>query len=331
MDTKKLEQLDREAHNILNDFIPDKVFDTHAHLYHEQFTTHHCKKKPDGPFVCFDWERYLQDMQTIVPGRAIHANMLPWPDKHMAVNTANRNAGDAFTIAQLEKDPLSAGEIIVAPGDTAEDLEKRLVHPRLRGFKCYYQLASQEGTDRNADPEAFLPEGAWELANQKGLVITLHLTKPSAIADPHNIHYIRTMAKRYPNAILILAHAARSYSDWPGVEAAQHIADLDNVWVDLSATFVSPPIFQLIKKLGVGRCMWGTDFPICNSRFGCLTVARNQFWVNQQILDILDTPNWNIGVQTLMAIRQAAIMADLTPGQIEDLFYNNAMGLFHGN
>jgi predicted TIM-barrel fold metal-dependent hydrolase len=138
------------------------------------------------------------------------------------------------------------------------------------------------------------------------------------------------MAKRYPNAILILAHAARSYADWPAVEAAQYIADLDNVWADLSAIFFSPPAFQLIKKLGVSRCMWGTDFPICNSRFGAITVARNQYWYSQKILDCLGTQNWSIGTQTLMAIRQAAIMAELTPAQVEDIFYNNAMRLFHG-
>lgn len=330
MDPTSLEQMDKQALQILNDFVPDKVFDTHAHLYHQHFTPFHCKDKPDGPFECFDWDRYVQDMQTIVPGRTIHANMLPYPEKRFAVNTDLRNASDAFTIAQLEKDPLSVGEIIVAPGDTADDLEKRLVHPRLKGFKCYYLLADQEEEGRDADPETFLPEGAWELANQKGMTITLHLTKPDAIADPHNIQYVRTMAKRYPNAILILAHAARSYASWPGVEAAEYIADLDNVWVDLSAIFVSPPVFQLIKKLGVSRCTWGTDFPICNSRFGCVTVARKQCWLNQKVLDTLGTQNWNIGVQTLMAIREAAIMADLTPAQIEDLFYNNAMALFHG-
>jgi len=32
-----------------------------------------------------------------------------------------------------------------------------------------------------------------------------------------------------------------------------------------------------------------------------------------------------------LAIREAAIMAVLAPSQIEDVFYNNAMGLFHGN
>ena len=31
-----------------------------------------------------------------------------------------------------------------------------------------------------------------------------------------------------------------------------------------------------------------------------------------------------------MALRQAAIMAELTSAQVEDVFYNNAIRLFHG-
>lgn len=329
MDTNELKLFDEQAHKILDDFIPDKVYDTHAHLFHEQFALNRQLKKPDGPIEDFGWERYLQDMQNVVPGRTIHANMLPTVDKCFAVNENCRNASDAFTIAQLEKDPLSVGEIVVVPGDTADQLERRLTHPRLKGFKCYYSLTGQEGNPINFPAEAFLPEGAWELAQKKGLVITLHLTKPTAMADPENIQYVRTMAKRYPHAILILAHAGRSYANWPGVEAAEYYADLDNVWFDFSAIFDSPPVFQIMKKVGVSRCMWGTDFPISNGRGGFVTIARKQKWVFKPALEALKAPaNWNIGVQTLMAIRQACIMAELTPSQIEDLFYNNAARLF---
>ena len=330
MDHKQLEQVDAQAQKLLADFVPDKVFDTHTHIYHEQFTTDLCANKPNGPFTCYGWERYLQDMQRVLPGRTIHANMIPYPDKHLAVNKANRQASDEFTVAQLEKDPLSVGEIIVAPGDTAEELEKRLIHPRIRGFKCYYLLARQTDDTRDCDPQEFLPEGAWELADSKGLVITLHLTKPDALADPINLAYVRTMAKRFPHAILILAHAARSYASWPGVESAEQIADLDNVWLDFSAIFHSPPAFQFIKKAGISRCMWGTDFPICNERFTSVSLGRDQYWLGEKMQQSICKVGWDIATQTLMAIREACIMADLTKNQIEDLFYNNAMSLFHG-
>ena len=329
MDDEKLKLFDAEAHKILDDFIPDKVYDTHAHIYHEKFTLDRLAKRGDGVAREFSLENYLEAMQNVVPGRTVHVNMLPRVDRGSALDDNNRRGGVEYTVSQLERDPLSVGEIIVVHDDTADDLERRLIHPRLKGFKCYYTLTKKEGNSINSPAEDFLPEGAWEVANQKGLVITLHLSKQDAMADPDNIQYVRTMSKRYPNAKLILAHAGRSYADWMGVEAADHYVDLDNVWFDFSAIFDSPPVFQIMRKVGVSRCMWGTDFPICNGRGGFVTMSRRQKWVYKEALEALKAPmNWNIGVQTLMAIRQACLMADLTPSQIEDLFYNNAARLF---
>ena len=60
--------------------------------------------------------------------------------------------------------------------------------------------------------------------------------------------------------------------------------------------------------------------------------ARRPFqWLHEKEFDAIRAPGaWLIGTESLMAMRQAAIMAELTPAQIEDFFYNNAMGLFHG-
>ena len=187
MEPDILAQMDAFAQERLADFVPDEVFDAHTHLYDEHFTTFRCRNRPDGPFLCYDWESYARDMQEFLPGRTVHANIITYPDKHMAVNRANRDAGDAFTVAQLEKDPLSVGEIMVAPGDTAEELEKRLTHPRIRGFKCYHLLAKQTNDTFQCRNEEFLPEAAWEIANQRGMVITLHMVRDAALSDPENL------------------------------------------------------------------------------------------------------------------------------------------------
>jgi len=315
----------------LSDFVPDKVFDTHVHLFDEHFTTYYRRNTPPEKLRCFDLERYWQDMQAILPGRTIHVNTFSYPDKHFAVNLDNRNASDAFTVAQLEKDPLSVGEIMVSPTDTVEDIEKRLVHPRIKGLKCYHLLAKQDGDTSQCDIGEYLPESAWEVANARGLVITLHMVKSAALSDPDNMNYIKTMAKRYPNAILILAHAARAFAPWTGLEAVEQIAHLDNVWYDFAAVCESPAMFQILKKAGHSRCMWGTDAPIANGHGKCFSLADGFVWLYQKELDTLNIKNsWPIAHEGLMALRQAAIMAELTPTQVEDVFYNNAMGLFHG-
>lgn len=334
MDPNTLQALDARAVAILADFVPDKVFDAHAHFYDERFCTYYCqlKNKPDGPFEVYTWERYVEDMELLLPGRTVHANMISYPDKHMAVNRANRDAGDAFIAAELEKDPLSVGEIMVAPGDTAEELERRLVHPRFKGFKCYHLLANQGRDTFQCGTEEFLPEAAWEVANARGMVITLHMVKDAALSDPANLAYIKTMAKRYPNAILILAHAARSFASWTAVEAVEQVAHLDNVWYDFSGVCESPAMFQILKKVGPGRCMYGTDYYLASHKRGkCISLGPGFLWLQDGHFDTLRVPGvWRIGTESLMAMRQAAIMAELTPTQVEDFFYNNAMALFHG-
>lgn len=331
MDPNILAQMDAFALERLSDFVPDEIFDSHVHLYDEHFTTHSCQKKPADSLAVLDLKRYRNDMAAILPGRTIHVNTFSYPDKHLAVNAANRDASDAFTIAQLEKAPLSTGEIMVAPGDTVEELEKRLVHPRIKGFKCYHLLARQTNDTAQCGIEEYLPDSAWEVANQRGMVITLHLMKDASLSDSDNLNYIKTMAKRYPNAILILAHAARSFASWTGLEAVEQIAHLDNVWYDFSAVCESPAMFQILKKAGHSRCMWGTDYPFSQPRGKCISLGSGFQWLYENELEALKIPGtWHVATETLMALRQAAIMAELTPAQVEDVFFHNAMGLFHG-
>ena len=331
MDLNALARMDTFARDRLADFLPETLFDAHVHLYDDRFSTFKCRNKPDGPFDVFGMEEYQRDMAKLLPDHTFHVNTFVYPDKHIAVNRANRDAGDAFTVAQLEKDPLSVGEIMVAPGDTVEELEKRLIHPRIRGFKCYHLLANQGNDTFQCSIGDYLPEAAWEVANARGLVITLHMVKDDALSDPDNLAYIQTMAKRYPNAILILAHAARAFASWTGVEAIDRVAHLDNVWYDFAAVCESPAIFQILKKAGHSRCMWGTDFPIANGRGKAFSLGNTFQWLYERDLNALNVAAaWPIAIETLMAIRQACLMADMTPTQVEDIFCNNAMRLFHG-
>ena len=93
MDPTVLTKMDAFALERLADFLPDKLFDAHAHLYDERFVTFKNRNKPDGPFPVFDLDEYRQHMQQFLPGRTVHANIITYPDKHMAVNKANRDAG----------------------------------------------------------------------------------------------------------------------------------------------------------------------------------------------------------------------------------------------
>jgi len=91
-------------------------------------------------------------------------------------------------------------------------------------------------------------------------------------------------------------------------------------------------MFQFLKKLGVEKCLWGSDYPVCRSRGKAISLGRAFYWIYQNDLDHFVSKttlkSWLIGLENLMATRQACILAELNEDRVEDLFYNNAARLW---
>lgn len=323
---------DYEAIKILKDFLPDKIFDAHAHLFFTDSAPSILAST--GYELNLNLEKYIEEMSDILCNpNTLRLNIIGYPDATGKPNfQSNLDKSDAFLVNELNKDSGNVGEIIVSPNDTVESLERRIaLHPNIIGFKCYHVFAPKEVT-WHCDIGEYLPEAAWEVANKHKLVITLHMVKDLALADEGNQKYIIEMAKRYPDATLILAHAARSFASWTGLENAHKVAMLDNVWFDFSAVCESPAMFQIMRKAGLSKCMWGSDYMVCRGRGKAISLADSFYWIYQNDLDNFDSKttlhSWLIGTENLMATRQACILAELKEKEIEDLFYNNAARLF---
>lgn len=323
-------EFDIQSAAILNDFLPDRLFDAHMHVYLGSFMRQKFQGKDASDLLPGDYYRY---MSPLLGGRPVDLNMIIWPDQSMAdLTTGTLVQADQFLIDQLNQQSGSVGEIIVCPGETAEQLEKRLVHPRICGFKCYHYLSGLENSWQ-AEIDQYLPESAWQVADKHRLCITLHMVRDNALADPANLNYIRTMAKRYPNAILILAHAARAFASWTGVETVEQVADLENVWFDFSAVCESPAIFQILNKTGTERSMWGSDYSVSAMRGKAISLGDSFYWIYEQDLERFTSATklsfGLVGTENLMAVRQACFMAGLCSADIEKIFYKNAIRLFH--
>ncbi len=319
---------------ILNDFLPDRLFDAHSHPYDSSFmkSIYPPERKPER----FDYDDYQRDMrEQLGIERDFMLNMITFPDKKMAdLSNGTLDASDLFLKEQLEKDPRNVGEILTLCDESAEHIASRLGHPQIRGLKCYHYMNPAEKTF-GLNVGDYLSEAAWEVANEKHMFITLHMVKQDALADEDNLRYIREHAKRYPDAVLILAHAARSFASWTGVESVEKVADLDNVWFDFGAVCESPAIYRIMQKTGTKRCMWGTDYPISNWIGKAISLGSGFYWLYNDGMDRLGDVDalvperWSVAVECLMAVRQACILADLSDDAVEDVFYNNADNLFH--
>ena len=321
---------DLEAAKILADFLPDRIFDAHAHLFDTALMP--SLKSAEGARVVCGPEEYCGELAGILGSpRQLRLNVIGYPDRAMAHDRKLLLQSDAFLQGILDRQKDWVGEILVTPEDSEESLNGRLTDGRIRGFKCYHLMANRDNT-WNAGIGEYLPEDVWAVAHERKMCITLHMVKDLALADEENWKYIRRMAKKYPDAVLILAHAARAFAAWTGIESVDKVADLDNVWFDFSAVCESPAMLQIVKKAGIGRCMWGSDYPVCRARGKAISLADSFYWIYQKDLDRFSskTPvnHWLIAVENLMAVRQLCMLADLTPREIEALFYQNAAALF---
>ena len=313
-----------DKNKILNDFLPDKIFDAHAHLYDKVYMTP-SSIMPESITL----DDYLSQMQEVFGNRKINVNAIPFPSRKILEKDKDYlTLADESLYKELDKDNNNVGELLVLPNESAEHMISRIKGKQICGFKPYHSLYMADNT-MNLNIKDYLPESAFEIANEYNKVITLHLVKDASLSDQKNLNYIIEKAKRYPNAVIILAHAARSFASWTGFESVEKLKDLDNVFFDFSAVCEVPAMFQIIKTCGLSRVMWGSDFPIANLVGKAISLADKFYWIygfeHPEITK--DIKLWKVLEENFMAVRQTALMLDLSHKQIEDLFYNNAHSL----
>ncbi len=313
-----------EYEKILADFLPDKIFDAHAHLYDETVFG-------SGGAV-YDYDSYLKDYREMLGQErqyTLNFFFIPSVKKLGDPSLSLIPKTDEFVFSELDKHPQNYAELLVLPSESAESIEKRLSHAHISGFKCYHSLIQRKDTSQ-AEIEEFLPIGAWEVAEKYGKVITLHLMKSASLADENNLDYIVKTAKAFPGATLILAHAARSFATWTGLENVEKLKNIDNIFYDFSAVNESPAVYRIIDKIGVEKCLWGTDYPITTKKGKVVSIADGFYWLTEE--DLARLPGapapYYYAVENLLAVRQACLMANLKKSQIEKIFYSNAKALF---
>ncbi len=309
-------QYDIEASKIINDFLPDKVFDMHMHVTHRDTLYNEYKTFAD----------YYDETKLFYQDRKVRCNGIIMPFRELKNPEELKKSMDLLN-SELDKYPDNVGETIVFPHDTVDGIKARLTHPAIRGLKCYCFYSERKDCYQSTIDE-FLPESAWEVANEKKLAITLHIVKDEALAHPDNLNYIIEMSKKYPDAVLILAHAARAFASWTAFDMVDKLVDCENVWYDFSCICEVPAMLYILKKVGVGRCMWGTDYNVCTLLGKPISLADRFYWLYKE--NFPSDPDIRLGhiiTEAFMAMRQTCILADMDKNQIEDFFYNNAARL----
>jgi Amidohydrolase len=320
----------------LDDFVPRRVFDAHTHIYRWAFDLN--PDKATGPygtlftalgptFTEATWKLANECDALLMPGREVHRLSFPFPFQH----PCDFEGSNAFLADQLRQDPQSAGLMLVHPGTTTEHAEELIERHGFLGFKPYRFYAAS-GDAVNCPITDFMPEHLIALADRRGLLIMMHLSKRDAIADPDNIRDLLRLCDRYPNARWILAHCARSYSNWAIEKAAKQLRGLPNVWYDTSSVCESDAMDALYTGVGADRVMYGSDdIPV--------GVLRGKYIAFGYAWAYLSETNHALNLshceprmtftryEQLRAMRQAARRLGMTKKQNEALFHDTAVAL----
>ena len=324
IENRAFTDVDREILEKIQDFIPEKVFDAHAHLW--QLKDCYFPEKSEiaqGPkkATIEIWQKFV--------GRLIGKSRLKG-GLFIGFPLCNIDKTNDFLINQLKNKPFCRGEILVSPDYPQEKLLEYIKLPFISGLKPYHTFSSEKPTFESSI-KGFAPEWMWELADRHSLVITLHIVKHKALADPENQREIREMLEKYPNAKLILAHAARGFHSPNTASGISSLRGLENIFFDLAAVTESASMIAILEEFGPKKILWGSDFFVSETRGKAVMVGDGFIWLTRE------TVNWEnlspacnpilVGIESLRAIKEAAELFGLNSEDIQDIFYNNSAQL----
>ena len=314
------EIFDRE----LADFLPDRIFDAHGHLVHPDIFAFKHDLVPETCGI----EEFRKYNGMLHPGRELGALLLNYVPVDADVAFANQWFAD-----QLNGQSNFRWFMFVAPDDDPDLVRQEVARLGAHGFKVYHTRAPREST-WDADIPEYMPEWLFQIANDLGLGLTLHMVKRRGVADPSNIHWIRHFCETYPDMKLILAHSARGFQPQHNVEGLPQLTGLHNLHFDTGAN-CSPLAHQAIIKLfGHDRLIYGSDsIPVGHLRGTNFGVADSFIWVSEtddiwgQALGRIQPTL--IGIEHLRSVKHACWTMNLTDSQVEDVFWNNAARLLN--
>jgi predicted TIM-barrel fold metal-dependent hydrolase len=312
-------------------YLPDKIFDAHAHLFcHAHYPAGAMPPSLAGTPAEIGINAYRAYIEWLHPNQRTVGGLF-----FGLAFRGDRAANDAYVaqeVRQGQADGFAAyGQMLIAPEMDADYVRQQVRRHGFVGLKPYHLMARPDGPTFLAPIEEYLTEEHVRIAHEEGLTITLHMVRDRALADPVNQATIRRYCQHYPNMRLILAHAARGFNPWHTIEGIGSLQGLNNVWCDTSAVTEAGAFEAIVETLGHQRLLYGTDFYVSHLRGRCIAIGDSFHWLYAEEMNLAEKhANLQpvlIGLESLRSLILACHRLKLREGQIEDIFYNNAVEL----
>jgi len=313
-------------------WVPDKILDAHVHVFPRtsfpadyEFEPKSCCRK----FGCQHTAEQCMDIaQHLLPDTVFSMLTFGTPDLEADRERTAKYSGE---IADNERVFSLA---LVSPEDAAPLLRRRLRDYGLLGYKPYRNLV------RGKDPEAvsipdMLPDGQMELADELGLIVTLHIPRSARLADPDNQREMVELVERFPNARIIFAHIGRAYFMKNVVGHLDGISEYPNAYLDMAMVNHPGVLEYTFNHFPRERILFGSDAPIAwlrgksvevNDQYAYL--MGEDYRIGTAVYDVDHAVEFTFFFyEMLRGIKGAAEKAGLSRSELAAFFYGNAYTL----
>lgn len=328
----------------LKDFLPEKMFDIHTHVWLDKFLDK--GPKPAGyvqrevtwpKLVALD--NSIEDLQEtyrlMFPGKDVKAMMFTsrggWEENNNYVSESSRKTGWP---ALYYSDPC----------ESAAELEAHILNGHFLGVKSYLNRTPMYLPEAEIRVFDFFPKEHLEVLNRLGGIAMLHIPRNGRLKDPVNIHQILELKEKYPRVRLIIAHIGRAYTSFDVGDAFDSLDKAPDLMYDFCANCCEYAITEVLRHAGTKHVMFGTDMPILRMRTH--RIEENHTYINLVPPGLYGDPRQDphlrevspeeaekitfFAYEELLAFKRAAKTLNLSRQDIEDVMYNNAANLVAG-
>jgi len=329
--------------NKIKEHLPEKIIDVHAHIWLKEFEN---KFSSDTFYYASpSWtsllseENSLEDLlltyQFLFNGFNVIPVIFGNPELNYDIELQNKYTGRIS--AELGYPALA----LTKPDWDQQTFEKVLSDGRFNGCKVYMSYADSSIPESQIRIFDYLPRAQLEVLDSMGMAVMLHIPRSDRLKDQDNLADLIEIDRKYPNIDVIVAHVGRAYC----VEDLGYGLDIlsdTKLNFDISANCNKDVFYRLIKSVGPGRILFGSDLPI--TKMKASRICENGKYINivpQGIYSgINEYPNMREANQDeeseitfflyeeLHAFIQAGLLAGFNSGDFEDVFFNNAEKIF---
>ena len=312
--------------NEIRPYLPEKIFDAHSHLCKREL--HEYNSDADELYNISNdvgMDELENNWKIFFPDSQVTGLIMGTPVDKCDLDTENQFVAQSIT---NKKNRFS---IMISPKMSLENLEDDIKTFNPAGLKPYLLHALVEDK-QNARITDFITEEQLNLANDYGLSITLHVSKPRGMADLDNLKDISRLIKQYPKAQFILAHCGRNFIA-PNMSATLDALPVaENLWIDTSAVCDTGVFLELFSRYDLSRILYGSDLVDASAFRGNYIRLGMSWHVVTPNLIARDGGLENKATfaiyENLSALFNATRFCHVSKDNIQNIFYNNAAKLF---